>query len=218
MPENFNELFDRWAASYDNTVLGHDIEYREVFRNYETILQTIAEHSEGFVIEFGVGTGNLTKKLRDKGLEVIGIEPSDNMREIAQLKHPEVSIMDGNFLSFPKPPRKVDTIVSSYAFHHLTDQEKEQAIRLYAEMLTRGGKIIFGDTIFKNEKARENIYSQAVAMQYDRLAQDLNTEYYTTIPILEQILNSYGFTVSFEQMNDFVWIMEAVFDPAEPNS
>src|SRR5690625_5156970 len=100
MAEQFNELFDEWAASYDDTVHGGDIEYREVFRNYEKILDTIAERSQGFVIEFGVGTGNLTKKLLDKQLEVVGVEPSTNMRKIAQHKLQNTPIVKGNFLSF----------------------------------------------------------------------------------------------------------------------
>ena len=212
MNEQFNELFDAWAASYDDTVYGGDLEYREVFRNYEMILQKISDCAHGHVIEFGVGTGNLTKKLVENGLEVIGIEPSENMRSIARKKLPDVKIRKGNFLSFPSSDKKVDTIVSSYAFHHLTDCEKEQAIKLYSRILATRGKIIFGDTIFENKEKQEAAYLQAKKKEYHRLAKDLQTEYYTTIPQMKQILDKYGFTTKFEQMNDFVWIMEAKYE------
>lgn len=211
MPEQFNELFDEWAESYDDTVHGSDIEYQEVFRNYESILQTITDRAHGVVIEFGVGTGNLTKNLLEKGLEVVGIEPSENMRKIAQQKLPNTKIIKGNFLSFPNQDKKVDTIVSSYAFHHLTDVEKEQAIRLYTDILKTDGKIVFGDTIFENDDAKEEAYLQAKNNNFHRLAGDLNSEFYTTIPKMKRILNSHRFTTSFEQINDFVWIMEAQF-------
>lgn len=214
MPEYFNDLFDQWASSYDDTVVGKDVEYREVFRRYDEILETIAERANGFVLEFGVGTGNLTKKLVTKGMEVIGIEPSENMRKIAKQKLPGTAIVKGSFLSFPALGKKVDTIVSSYAFHHLTDAEKEQAIQLYTEMLHEGGKIIFGDTIFENDEAKQLAYLNARNKKYDRLANDLNTEFYTTIPKLTGILEKNGFTVRFERMNDFVWIMEADFKAA----
>lgn len=210
MPEQFNELFDRWAESYDDTVSGSDIEYREVFRRYDFILETIADRAHGFVIEFGVGTGNLTAKLSDKGLQVLGIEPSENMRKIARQKLPKVEIVKWNFLQFPHPTQKVDTIVSSYAFHHLTDTEKEQAIKLYSELLDSGGKIVFGDTIFKDDEAKEAAYIQAKENHFHRLAEDLNTEFYTTIPKLERMLEQNGFTATFEQINDFVWIIEAI--------
>jgi len=207
--EQFNGLFDAWAVSYDNTVHGSDVEYRGVFENYEEILQKISDATFSFVLEFGVGTGNLTKKLLEKRLEVVGIEPSSNMRKIAQQKLPDAKIVKGNFLSFPSQNKKIDTIASSYAFHHLTEWEKEQAIKLYTKILNTRGKIVFGDTIFENKKKHEEAILQAKSNGYYRLAEDLNTEYYTTIPNLKRILQAYGFTTHFEQLNSFVWLMEA---------
>src|SRR5699024_11705509 len=61
MSEHFNELFDHWSANYDDTVSGRDVEYKEVFKYYDDILQNIADRAFGSVLEFGVGTGNLTK-------------------------------------------------------------------------------------------------------------------------------------------------------------
>jgi putative AdoMet-dependent methyltransferase len=43
---------------------------------------------------------------------------------------------------------------------------------------------------------------------FHNLAKDLETEYYTTIPILRTILERSGFTVGFKRCNDFVWLME----------
>lgn len=209
MSVNFNDLFDQWSAVYDDTVTGNDIEYKEVFKFYNQILETIVTRSSGLVLEFGVGTGNLTQKLVEAGLEVLGIEPSKKMRKIAKQKLPNVTIVEGHFLDFPFMKQKVDTIVSSYAFHHLTDQEKEEAIQLYEEILNENGKIVFGDTIFKDKQVQEQIYVDAKNKGYDRLANDLNTEYYTTIPILDKILTKYHFTTNYEQINDFVWIIEA---------
>lgn len=209
MSGQFNELFDQWSAVYDETVAGSDLEYKEVFRSYNRILETIAARSSGVVLEFGVGTGNLTQKLVEANLNVLGIEPSKKMLAIAKQKLPEVTIAEGHFLDFPFMDQKVDTIVSSYAFHHLTDQEKEEAIQLYDKLLNKDGKIVFGDTIFKDKQAQEQTYLDAKNKGYHRLANDLNTEYYTTIPILDKILTKYHFTTNYEQINDFVWIIEA---------
>ncbi len=209
MSGNFNELFDQWSAVYDDTVAGSDLEYKDVFKSYDHILETIVTRSSGIVLEFGVGTGNLTKKLAEANLEIIGIEPSKKMRAIAKQKLPDVTIVEGHFLDFPFMDQKVDTIVSSYAFHHLTDPEKEEAIQLYEKLLNQDGKIVFGDTIFKDKQAQEQIYQDAKNKGYHRLANDLNTEYYTTIPILDKILTKYHFTTNYEQINDFVWIIEA---------
>ena len=45
---------------------------------------------------------------------------------------------------------------------------------------------------------------------FHRLANDLKTEYYTTIPIFEKMFNTNGFSVSFLQKNEFVWLIEAI--------
>jgi putative AdoMet-dependent methyltransferase len=209
MSGQFNELFDEWSADYDDTVAGSDLEYKEVFKSYDHILETIAARSFGVVLEFGVGTGNLTKRLVEANLEVLGVEPSKKMKAIAKQKLPEIRIEEGHFLDFPFMDQKVDTIVSSYAFHHLTDQEKEEAIQLYEKLLNNGGKIVFGDTIFKDKQAQEQTYLDAKNKGFHRLANDLNTEYYTTIPKLDKILTKHNFTTNYEQINDFVWIIEA---------
>ncbi|WP_299095600.1 class I SAM-dependent methyltransferase [uncultured Metabacillus sp.] len=148
MGREFIELFDEWSTSYDNSVTGNEIEYREVFKDYEHILERVAELSYGHVLEFGAGTGNLTKKLFALGCKVTAIEPSHAMRMIANDKlNGKVKIVDGDFLHFPKP-EYVDSIVSTYAFHHLTNEEKAKAIDAFQRLLKPGGKLVFADTIF----------------------------------------------------------------------
>jgi putative AdoMet-dependent methyltransferase len=209
MGREFLELFEQWADYYDDTVLGHDEEYKEVFLHYNRILEEVVNRSKGHVVEFGVGTGNLTSKLLDLGLEVTGIEPSSAMRKIANGKLGErVQVLDGDFLSFPEV-KPIDTFVSTYAFHHLTDTEKEQAIENYGKSLTTGGKIVFADTMYESEEAYKGAISDALSKGFLNLATDLKTEYYTTIPILRAILEKHGFQVHFDRCNDFVWILEA---------
>lgn len=206
---DFNQLFDEWSATYDATVAGDDPEYMEVFRNYEQLLEDVASHSIGNVLEFGVGTGNLTAKLVKKGLYVFGVEPSNGMRKIAQQKMPDVTIVEGDFLQFEGPSEQTHTIVSTYAFHHLTDEEKEAAIEKYSRLLGVNGKIVFADTIFESEEAKQAMILSSENKGFHRLATDLKTEFYTTIPVMKNIFETYGFTVSFTQKNEFVWLMEA---------
>ncbi|WP_046721878.1 class I SAM-dependent DNA methyltransferase [Heyndrickxia coagulans] len=208
MGREFDALFDEWSRSYDQTVTGHDAEYEEVFSQYDKILDAVRDRATGFVVEFGPGTGNLTGKLLEKGLKIIGIEPSANMRKIAQKKHPDVKIIDGDFLNF-HVQEKADTFASTYAFHHLTNEEKRAAISLFRTRLKAGGKIVFADTVFETEEAKQEMIREAKARGFCRLAEDLETEYYTTIPVLSSIFEENGFDVSFRKMNRFVWLMDA---------
>jgi putative AdoMet-dependent methyltransferase len=210
MGREFNDLFEMWADSYDLTVTGHDEEYKDVFKNYDDILKLVADKSVGTVLEFGVGTGNLTRTLIQKGHIVFGIEPSQSMREIAISKlGSKVAISDGDFIQFKLPDVKIDTIVSSYAFHHLTDDEKANAFAIYSKFLQKGGKIVFADTIFENELEYKKMINNAKAKGYSNLANDLQSEYYTTKAVLTKSLVENGFDVNYSRCNDFVLVMEA---------
>jgi putative AdoMet-dependent methyltransferase len=206
----FLDVFDEWSSTYDDTVVGTDPEYREVFKDYHKILEKVTDLSVGHVLEFGTGTGNLTKMLLDAGHSVTAIEPSSRMRAKAVEKLGDlVDIRDGDFLNFPLP-NVIHSIVSTYAFHHLTDKEKIKAIALYGNILDAGGKLIFADTMYQSKAHQKQAIKDAIDAKFLNLAKDLQTEYYTTIPFLRSVLKENNFEVSFERCNDFVWIMEAV--------
>lgn len=116
---------------------------------------------------------------------------------------------DGDFLDFPAPPFSPDTIVSSYAFHHLTNDEKREAVRQYGKMLAKHGKIVFADTVFKDRDSYISAIQDAKNRGYYQLAEDLETEHYPTISEMETIFTSEQFSIAFQKHNDFVWVMEA---------
>ncbi|MGG3798772.1 class I SAM-dependent methyltransferase [Metabacillus fastidiosus] len=210
MGREFLDVFDKWASYYDDTVTGADDEYREVFKNYPSILEQVASLAYGSVLEFGTGTGNLTEKLIKKGYKVTGIEPSAAMRKIALKKlKGKATILDGDFLNF-RVSYSFNSIVSTYAFHHLTDKEKAEAVALYGKLLKRGGKIVLADTMYPTNKEYTQAIEDAKAAGFLNLAKDLQTEFYTTIPYLQEIFTGNKFSAVFQRCNDFVWIINAV--------
>ncbi|PYZ92766.1 SAM-dependent methyltransferase [Salipaludibacillus keqinensis] len=210
MGTEFIDLFDQWADSYDATVEGQNDEYREVFRNYSDILKSVADKVSGKVIEFGSGTGNLTALLLARTTDVTGVEPSREMRRQAAKKWPEAKIVAGDFFQFPDDRESIDAFVSSYAFHHLTDDEKRKAVQLYASLLEKDGKVVFADTMFVDEHHHQQMIRKAEENHYVHLAEDLQTEYYTTIPKLKRMFENEGFEVNFSSLNQYVWILEAI--------
>ncbi|ALC84469.1 SAM-dependent methyltransferase [Bacillus sp. FJAT-22090] len=209
MGREFVDIFDGWAHSYDASVSGEDPEYRDVFEGYETILREVANRVSGTVIEFGTGTGNLTAKLIEEGISVIGIEPNTKMRELTAKRFPSIKVIDGDLLQFNSESERIDAIVSTYVFHHLTDEEKGVALKKYAELLSKEGKIVFADTVFITEEAKQDQIEKERNRGFNNVADDLEREYYTTIPILTKLFEEAGFQVSFTKMNDYVWLMDA---------
>jgi putative AdoMet-dependent methyltransferase len=207
----FNHVFEQWADEYDQTVFGTQGEYTEVFEGYEQILEQVVEETGlpvgSRVLEIGVGTGNLTTLLLERGWEVYGIDPSPDMRKIAAQKLPQFTVEDGHFLSVPEHIGTVDGIVSTYAFHHLTDEQKSRAIRELSQRLNENGVIVFADTAYANEEAKQAIHSRAEEQQAFALLNDLQTEYYPLVSTLQNIFEGAGLTFSARQLNRYVWLI-----------
>ncbi|MBD1373587.1 class I SAM-dependent methyltransferase [Hazenella sp. IB182357] len=209
----FNHIFEEWASNYDQEITGGNPQYAEAFEGYDQILNEVADALvapfAGTILELGVGTGNLSKVIRSRGLHVLGVEPSPDMRAIASTKIPEMKILDGHFLSLPEDATHFDGIVSTYAFHHLTDEEKDMALVDLAQRLKPNGKIVFADSIFLDQAAKQAMIDEARERQFYDLATDLEREYYPILPRLEHSFKQAGLKVTFKQMNRFVWLMVA---------
>lgn len=212
MGREFMPIFKEWARSYDDTVTGADPEYQEVFLHYHDLLAEIAEKASDSVLEFGSGTGNLTLALVQRDKAVVAIEPSRDMRAVAQAKAAleNVSFIDGDMEIFPVLAESFDSIVSSYVFHHLNEEEKQRAIAKYAALLPVGGKVIFGDTMFLSLDHKAATIQQAQQQGYIRLSEDLEREYYPLIPDIDRYFRHHGFHIRFKQINAFVWLIEAI--------
>ncbi len=201
----FMDIFKDWAKDYDTAVEGHDEQYHEVFVEYEQMLDEVALHVEGTVLEFGVGTGNLSSRIL-KGHPLIAIEPSPEMRQIA-IDKLGIEVQEGDFLRYPDFSQ-VDTVVSSYAFHHLKDSEKETAIRQYVGEWVHP-KFVLLDTMFESPASRQDIIDWAKANNYSDLVEDLNREYYPYTTTIRSMLEANGYNVMMTQKNKFVWLVVA---------
>ncbi|MET0960067.1 MAG: class I SAM-dependent methyltransferase, partial [Psychrobacillus psychrotolerans] len=159
--------------------------------------------------EFGTGTGNLTAKLLEAGFSVIGIEPNTKMLEVTAKRFPSINLIDGDLLEFDVQNENIDAFVSTYVFHHLTDDEKGIALKKYGKLLTKNGKVVFADTVFLTEEAKQAQIAKERNRGFLNVVEDLEREYYTTIPKLKELFTEAGFQVEFMKMNDYVWLMDA---------
>lgn len=209
----FNALFDDWADNYDETIFMKSGEYQEVFLNYTELLNETVKHIAKYkgdtVLDLGAGTGNLTNVAAKAGYNVIGIEPNSKMRNLASEKYPAIKFLPGTFLALPVDDNSVDAIINSYAFHHLTDDEKKEAVKIFKSKLKANGVVVITDTMYSTIAEKEAIIEDATEKGFNNLVHDLNTEFYTTHEVLTKIFEAEGFTVSYQQMNKFVWILTA---------
>lgn len=151
-----NKGFDLWADGYDKSVELSDENNEYPFAGYKDVLNTIYnivhEREKARILDIGFGTGILTKKLYDDGYKIEGIDFSQKMIEIAKEKMPLATLIDYDFskgLPEEIKDKSFDYIISTYAMHHLKDEEKIKFIKNLQKKLNKDGKIIIGDIAFK---------------------------------------------------------------------
>lgn len=147
--------FDSWAGDYDRSVAESNEEDVYPFAGYEQLLSAVeAEIPAGCplaVLDIGFGTGTLTRRLCQAGHEITGIDFSEEMVRAAGERMPRARLLKADF-SNGLPPELSDVlfdrIISTYALHHLTDEEKLRFIEELFMHLKPGGKILIGDISF----------------------------------------------------------------------
>ena len=157
-----NKGFDLWADGYDKSVQLSEEDNEYPFAGYKDVLNTIYNiihrKEKAKVLDIGFGTGVLTKKLYDDGYEIYGIDFSERMLEIAKEKMPLAKLVQYDFSrGLPKELENIqfNYIISTYAMHHLEDEDKIKFINKLEKYLSRDGRIIIGDIAFETRELLE---------------------------------------------------------------
>ncbi|WP_346930943.1 methyltransferase domain-containing protein [Clostridium sp.] len=201
--------FNNWARTYDKSV-SEDRGELKIYKSYQKILQRVYDLADSScidkpqVLEIGVGTGNLASKFLDKGYDIVGMDQSREMLCVAKEKYPKLKVRIGEFLKIPYGDRYFDIIVSTYAFHHLNEEEKFIAIEEMIRVLKSDGKIILGDLMFENKAEKANILKSLSKEQVE----EIEDEYYSNIDFLKKEFERYNKNLSYEKIDMLNYIIQ----------
>jgi SAM-dependent methyltransferase len=90
------------------------------------------------VLDLGAGTGKLTRQLRDRGLEVIAVEPLDGMRDQLTRSVADVPVLPGSAEEIPLDDGSVDVVLVAQAWHWV---DPRRAVPEVARVLADGGEL-----------------------------------------------------------------------------
>jgi SAM-dependent methyltransferase len=90
------------------------------------------------VVDLGAGTGKLTRQIRDRGLEVTAVDPSEQMLAQLTLAVPAVPVLIGSAERIPLPAASADAVLVAQAWHWV---DPARAVPEIARVLTPGGRL-----------------------------------------------------------------------------
>ncbi len=90
------------------------------------------------VLDLGAGTGKLTTRLVERGLEVVAVDPIPDMLEVLRASLPETRALLGTAEEIPLPDNSVDAVLVAQAWHWV---DPERAIPEVARVLRPGGRL-----------------------------------------------------------------------------
>ena len=147
--EDHADRFDEMAPEYD----------AEQSEEYPATVSLVVEHAspdeDETVLDLGAGTGAIALALAEDADRVFGRDISEGMLEQAREKAADrgldnVTFGEGRFRA-PNVPDdvSVDVVTTNFAMHHLSDEEKREAIETIAALEPR--RIVLGDVMFFGE-------------------------------------------------------------------
>lgn len=106
----------------------------------ERLLYHLQPQNDRLYLDIGCGTGNYTCTLADKGLNFIGVEPSEKMLSEAKNRNQQINWLKGTAEQIPTEDKAFDGIIATLTIHHWTDLKK--AFVELDRVLADNGKIV----------------------------------------------------------------------------
>ena len=119
--------YDRRAPEYDDWWLGQGLHADRERPGWEDELRllegVIRDLRPGRTLDVACGTGFLTRHLRG---DVVGLDASERMLELARAQAPAARFEQGDALSLPFEAGEFDRVFTSYFYCHLEAEERER--------------------------------------------------------------------------------------------
>jgi SAM-dependent methyltransferase len=90
------------------------------------------------VLDLGAGTGKLTTRLVERGLNVVAVDPIPEMLELLSNSLPDTPALLGTAEEIPLPDNSVDAVLVAQAWHWF---DTERAVKEVARVLRPGGRL-----------------------------------------------------------------------------
>ena len=118
----------------------------------------------GQVCEIGCGPGQIARYLKDRGVNMLGLDLSAEMVKCARRLNPDIPFVHGDMLTLDLPEDSLGGIVSFYAIIHLKREQMTPALKEMRRALKPGGRLLVSFHGGQGELHRDEWYGQPVSI------------------------------------------------------
>jgi SAM-dependent methyltransferase len=154
--------YDRVAEDYAEDFRG-ELERKPFDRG---LLDGFAEslRGAGRVCEIGCGPGQIARYLRDRGVEMCGVDLSREMVKVARRLSPDITFERGDMLKLDLPEASLAGIVCFYSIIHLRREDAPRALAQMHRALRPGGRLLVSFHGGEGELHRGEWYGKQVSV------------------------------------------------------
>jgi putative AdoMet-dependent methyltransferase len=204
--DRFNH--DTEVDGYDADVADESNPVRDGYAaTLDWVISAAAAGSADVVVDLGTGTGNLASRLGPAG-RLVCVDVSTGMLAVARPKLPaHTEYVEADLLEFVDHAPSCDVVISTYAIHHLTVDEKISLLEGLFRCLRAGGRIAIGDLMVASAGAVDEVRARLSDPDVDEMFAD---EFPWFVDDARRDLRRIGFTgVRAEQTGVLSWALAA---------
>jgi ubiquinone/menaquinone biosynthesis C-methylase UbiE len=182
-------LYDTVAEEYSETFSG---EHEKKPKDQEILRRFSLEIGDRRPVwDFGCGPGQTTKYLKDLGIEISGLDLSEEILQQARRIHPGIHFRKANILDLEFENDSIAGVVAFYAIIHFTEEQVGIAFREIFRVLQPGGIFLFtyhigGETLHLDEFVGKSIDIDLMFFTTDFIFSCLKESGFEKIEIIER--------------------------------
>ena len=158
-------------AGYDRVAEHYANEFFEELKRKPFDRQLLDQFAEsvsgaGVVCELGCGPGQVARYLKDRGVDMRGVDLSPAMARVAGSLNPDISFSQGDMLALNFPDNSLAAIVLFYSIIHIQRDAVTQALQEMSRVLTPNGKVFLAFHGGEGELHRDEWYGEKVSIDF----------------------------------------------------
>ncbi len=187
--KKIERMYDAVAAQYAEAFTGEHEKKpmdQEVLRSFSTAIG-----DSGPVLDLGCGPGQTTRYLKDLGVDISGLDLSENLLDQARTIHPGITFRKGDILDLDLEEDSIAGAVAFYVICHFTTGQVKKAFDEVFRILRPGGLFLLtyhvGDeTIHVKEFMGREIDIDFMLFPTDLIRRCLDDSGFNKIEIIER--------------------------------